>query len=170
MRLCTSSSLRAGLAAGTPPEALRKRCERSLQIYNTYTADNVGNLRGHNGRVRSVFWSPDDSRLTTAGMDGAIYEWRLRDFKRERETVHKGCSYTSIAVSPDGRFTCAPADGLPCLDLPPPQQQPPQVAVPCCSVSYSGMQLPQSRPTLLLIATARTCVRAQDSARSALAS
>lgn len=79
----------------------------TIQVYSTYTAESIGNLRGHNGRVRSVVWSADDSHITTAGMDGAIYEWRLRDFKRERETVHKGCSYTSVAVSPDGRFTYA---------------------------------------------------------------
>lgn len=45
--------------------------------------------RGHNGRVRSVIWSPDDQRVVTAGADGAVYEWRLQDFKREKENVLK---------------------------------------------------------------------------------
>lgn len=48
----------------------------TIQIYSTYSAESIGNLRGHNGRVRSVVWSTDDSHITTAGMDGAIYEWR----------------------------------------------------------------------------------------------
>ncbi len=26
----------------------------TISIYNTYTCDNVGNLRGHNGKVRGV--------------------------------------------------------------------------------------------------------------------
>lgn len=34
--------------------------------------------RGHVGKVRCVLWAPDDSRLYTAGADGAVYEWRPR--------------------------------------------------------------------------------------------
>jgi WD40 repeat protein len=73
----------------------------TISIYNTYTCENVGNLRGHNGKVRSLFWSPDDSRIISAGMDGAVYEWRLKDFKREKENVLKGCNYSSVLATPD---------------------------------------------------------------------
>lgn len=34
-------------------------------------------------------WSTDDSKLISAGMDGAVYEWRLKDLKREKEHVLK---------------------------------------------------------------------------------
>eukprot|EP00967_Tisochrysis_lutea_P113127 scaffold179357_cov19-Tisochrysis_lutea.AAC.1 len=34
-------------------------------------------------------------------MDGAVYEWRLKDFKREKENVLKGCNYTSVLSTPD---------------------------------------------------------------------
>jgi WD40 repeat protein len=50
-----------------------------------------------------VHWSPDDTRLVTAGMDGAVYEWRLRDLKREKENVLKGCAYTCVLATPDSR-------------------------------------------------------------------
>lgn len=73
----------------------------TISIYNTYTCDNVGNLRGHNGKVKSIFWSPDDSKLVSAGVDGAVYEWRLKDFKREKEHVLKGCNYSSVVSTPD---------------------------------------------------------------------
>ncbi|KAL2630593.1 hypothetical protein R1flu_015279 [Riccia fluitans] len=46
--------------------------------------------------VRSIWWSPDDTSMITAGIDGAIYEWQLRDLKRSRENVLKGCIYTSV--------------------------------------------------------------------------
>ncbi|KAK9834356.1 hypothetical protein WJX84_006234, partial [Apatococcus fuscideae] len=75
----------------------------TVSIYNTWTCENIGNLRGHNGRVRSVIWSPDDQRLVTAGADGAVYEWRLQDFKREKENVLKGCNYGCVAATPDGK-------------------------------------------------------------------
>ncbi|KAG1658747.1 hypothetical protein FOA52_000860 [Chlamydomonas sp. UWO 241] len=75
----------------------------TISIYSTYTCENLGNLRGHNGKVRSLFWSPDDSRIISAGTDGAVYEWRLKDFKREKENVLKGCSYSSVISTPDGK-------------------------------------------------------------------
>lgn len=39
--------------------------------------------------MRSILWSQDDLRLASAGADGAVYEWALAGFKRERETVIK---------------------------------------------------------------------------------
>lgn len=37
--------------------------------------------------------------LLSSGSDGAIYEWSVRDLKRERENVLKGCNYHSITAS-----------------------------------------------------------------------
>ena len=74
-----------------------------IQIYNMYTCENVGNLRGHNGKVRSVCWSADDTKIVSAGLDGAVYEWKLKDFKREKENVLKGCNYTCVVSTPDNR-------------------------------------------------------------------
>ncbi len=34
-------------------------------------------------------WLPDDTKLVSAGVDGAVYEWRLKDFKRSKENVLK---------------------------------------------------------------------------------
>ena len=34
-------------------------------------------------------WLPDDSRLLSAGADGAVYEWRLADLRRTREHIVK---------------------------------------------------------------------------------
>lgn len=45
--------------------------------------------RGHNGKVRSLFWSMNDALLTTAGSDGAVYQWKLKNFKRAKENVLK---------------------------------------------------------------------------------
>eukprot|EP00240_Pyramimonas_obovata_P000064 CAMPEP_0118921440 /NCGR_PEP_ID=MMETSP1169-20130426/720_1 /TAXON_ID=36882 /ORGANISM="Pyramimonas obovata, Strain CCMP722" /LENGTH=1196 /DNA_ID=CAMNT_0006862159 /DNA_START=210 /DNA_END=3800 /DNA_ORIENTATION=+ len=73
----------------------------TIQVYNTYTCDNIGNLRGHNGKVKSVYWSPDDTKLVSAGMDGAVYEWTLKDFKRNKENVIKGCGYNCVLSTPD---------------------------------------------------------------------
>ena len=52
-------------------------------------------------------WSPDDSKLISAGMDGAVYEWRLKDLKRDKEHVLKGCAYASVLATPDCKLLYA---------------------------------------------------------------
>ena len=45
--------------------------------------------RGHNGKVRSLRWSDNDAHLVSCGTEGAVYEWKLKTFKRSRENVLK---------------------------------------------------------------------------------
>ncbi|XP_072543115.1 cilia- and flagella-associated protein 57 isoform X2 [Salminus brasiliensis] len=74
-----------------------------IHIYSTTMFDNVLNLKGHNGKVRSIAWSADDSRLVSCGMDGAVYEWNALNGKRESESVLKSCSYAGVTLSPDNK-------------------------------------------------------------------
>ncbi|KAK7099818.1 cilia- and flagella-associated protein 57-like [Littorina saxatilis] len=78
-----------------------------IQIYSTTTFECVINLKGHNGKVRSIVWSADDSKIVSCGMDGAVYEWDSFTGKRIGESVLKSCSYTGVAVTPDGKTTFA---------------------------------------------------------------
>jgi len=78
-----------------------------VQVYSTTTFDNVSNLKGHNGKVRSVVWSADDTRMVTCGADGAVYEWDVLTGRRLAENVLKACSYTGVALSPDAKTTFA---------------------------------------------------------------
>ncbi|XP_028262443.1 cilia- and flagella-associated protein 57 [Parambassis ranga] len=68
-------------------------------IYSAISFENILNLKGHNGKVRGIKWSLDDSRLVSCGMDGAVYEWNTQTGKRESECVLKDCSYTDVAFS-----------------------------------------------------------------------
>eukprot|EP00163_Fabomonas_tropica_P019041 TRINITY_DN334_c0_g1_i4.p1 TRINITY_DN334_c0_g1~~TRINITY_DN334_c0_g1_i4.p1 ORF type:complete len:1057 (+),score=414.00 TRINITY_DN334_c0_g1_i4:945-4115(+) len=79
----------------------------TINVFNTYTCDNIGNLRGHNGKVRSVYWSADDQKIISAGLQGAVYEWSMGDFKRKGENVIKGCVYNCCLCVPDGRAILA---------------------------------------------------------------
>jgi hypothetical protein len=40
-------------------------------------------------------------------MDGAVYEWTLKDFKRDKENVLKGCSYNCVVATNDHHQTFA---------------------------------------------------------------
>ncbi|XP_046708698.1 cilia- and flagella-associated protein 57 isoform X1 [Silurus meridionalis] len=72
-----------------------------IHLYSTMTFDNILNLKGHTGKVRSVVWRSDDSSLVSCGMDGAVYEWNALNGQRESESVLKSCSYTGVALPPD---------------------------------------------------------------------
>lgn len=65
----------------------------TIQIFSTWSFENIGNLKGHNGRIRSLHWSEEDAFLVSAGTDGAIYTWNILNMKRENEHILKGCSY-----------------------------------------------------------------------------
>ncbi|KAM6962429.1 cilia- and flagella-associated protein 57-like [Aplochiton taeniatus] len=74
-----------------------------IHIYSATTFENILNLKGHNGKVRSIVWSADDSRLVSCGMEGAVYEWNTLTSKRETESVLKTCSYSGVTISPDAK-------------------------------------------------------------------
>ncbi|XP_022054738.2 cilia- and flagella-associated protein 57 [Acanthochromis polyacanthus] len=72
-----------------------------IHIYSVTSFENILNLKGHNGKVRGIEWSLDDSRLVSCGMGGAVYEWNTQTGKRVSESVLKSCSYTGVAFSSD---------------------------------------------------------------------
>ncbi|XP_014667325.1 PREDICTED: cilia- and flagella-associated protein 57-like isoform X2 [Priapulus caudatus] len=78
-----------------------------IQVYSTVTFENVANLKGHNGKVKVVIWTLDDSRIISCGWDGAVYSWDVSTGKRLGECVIKSCSYNSVCVAPDGFTTFA---------------------------------------------------------------
>ncbi|XP_042564894.1 cilia- and flagella-associated protein 57 [Clupea harengus] len=74
-----------------------------IHIYSSTSFENILNLKGHNGKVRSIAWSGDDSRLVSCGMEGAVYEWNTLTGTREAESVLKTCSYSGLSLSPDSK-------------------------------------------------------------------
>ncbi|XP_075386789.1 cilia- and flagella-associated protein 57 [Tenrec ecaudatus] len=78
-----------------------------IHIYTTTSLENISNLKGHTGKIRSVVWNADDSRLISGGTDGAVYEWNLTTGKRETECVLKSCSYNCVNISPDAKIIFA---------------------------------------------------------------
>jgi WD40 repeat protein len=64
-------------------------------------------LKGHNGKIRSLYWTPDDTSLASAGSDGALYTWNMINMKREHEHILKSCSYFKASCSPNGKVMFA---------------------------------------------------------------
>ncbi|KAM7099461.1 cilia- and flagella-associated protein 57 [Molossus nigricans] len=78
-----------------------------IHIFTTTSLENISNLKGHTGKIRSVVWNADDSKLISCGTDGAVYEWNLSTGKRETECVLKSCSYNCVTISPDSKIIFA---------------------------------------------------------------
>ena len=71
----------------------------TIFIHSTWSYELVATLKGHIGKIRSIHWSDDDTRLISSGMDGAVYEWNVFEGRRESENVLKSCSYYSAILA-----------------------------------------------------------------------
>ena len=90
----------------------------SINVFDFYTGEKVADLRGHNGKVRSIFWLQSGTQLLSCGHDGAVYMWELDGCKRQGEFVHKGTMYTSTVCSGDCAFVVGSDRMLKELELP----------------------------------------------------
>lgn len=61
-----------------------------VQVFQTYTFECILTLRGHAGRVLSVNWTQDDRVLVSAGADGVLYRWCIKEGRKDGEYVCKG--------------------------------------------------------------------------------
>lgn len=82
-------------------------------VYSTWTFEQVLTLKGHQGKTKSIYWSSDDTRIISCGMDGKIYDWNARTGKKEWEHDSIGVSFSSVCYSPDSKYVYALAsDGV----------------------------------------------------------
>ena len=72
-----------------------------VQIINTYTCEVIVNLRGHNGKVRSVVWGKGDRKIMTVGMDGAVFIWSVRQGVKESEHVQPRTAFHAGVATPE---------------------------------------------------------------------
>ena len=78
-----------------------------ITVFDTYTAACVQTLRGHSARITQIAWAFNDATLLSCGVDGALYEWDMRDGKRSRECLLKGSRFFAVAAHKDGSVALA---------------------------------------------------------------
>ena len=84
--------------------------DRYLRLWNLRTGESR-ELRGHEGEVRYVLFSPDGNTLASAGWDETVRLWDLRTREVRVYRGHVG-RVQRIAFSPDGkRLASAGQDG-----------------------------------------------------------
>ena len=70
-------------------------------------------LKGHTGKVKTIYWSNDDQRIISGGMDGKICSWSKRVGKKEWEHESPNVIYSSITIAPTTKSIFAVgSDGL----------------------------------------------------------
>src|SRR5712692_6499134 len=67
-------------------------------------------LRGHEGLVNAVAFSPDGKTLASAGSDGTVRIWDLAD-EKEPSVLKNSERVFAVAFSPDGKTLVSGADG-----------------------------------------------------------
>jgi len=77
-----------------------------INIYNTYTLQLISALRGHNGKIKALQWSDDDTRVISVGMDGAVYEYVIKTEKRTIHHTNKSVAYTSVITDGKNIYVC----------------------------------------------------------------
>ncbi|KAJ1558669.1 Cilia- and flagella-associated protein 57 [Nowakowskiella sp. JEL0078] len=83
----------------------------TINVHSTWSFESICTLKGHQGKVRSINWSQDDSRLVTCGMDGALIDWNIRTSKREGDLTlkSKGHVFASATYTSDSKYLYAVA-------------------------------------------------------------
>jgi hypothetical protein len=78
-----------------------------VQIYDTWSFENLASLRGHEGRIRSLVWSANDVTLVSSAADGSVYEWSIRSMRRISDHILKSCNYNCAVPLGDGKTIVA---------------------------------------------------------------
>ncbi|KAJ3138825.1 Cilia- and flagella-associated protein 57 [Physocladia obscura] len=81
----------------------------TIGIHRTWSFETVGYLKGHQGKVKSICWSPDDSRLTSCGLDGLVFDWNIAGMKKEGEFFSFNALFTSACFASDSKSIYAAA-------------------------------------------------------------
>jgi WD40 repeat protein len=107
------------LDTGTPDLPVpASRADGTVMVWDVATGKRQLTLRGHAGVVYDAAFSPDGTRLATAGFDGTVRLWDSHTGAQLVTVTEFGSPVRGVAFSPDGRLLASLAeDGTVRLDV-----------------------------------------------------
>ncbi len=75
----------------------------TVQIWEATTGKTLITYRGHTNGVYAVAWSPDGSRIASAGYDGTLHIWEITA-GNTITTYHGSAFLFGLSWSPDGKY------------------------------------------------------------------
>jgi hypothetical protein len=75
----------------------------AVTIWDAETGNIMHTLKGHDGDVQSVIFSPDGQTLVTGGLDGTVRLWNAATGNLQRTLTGHQSDVESLAFSPDGK-------------------------------------------------------------------
>lgn len=82
----------------------------TVEVWNIETHAKVVEFAGHNQTVYAVAFSPDSSKIVSAGGDGLVKIWDVSTGKLLRTLKGHSSWALSVSFSPDGRFVASGSD------------------------------------------------------------
>lgn len=90
--------------------------DKIINVYNFWTTERPTNYQfnAHLNKVKCIHWDEDDLGFVSSGMDGAIYNWMLKDnSQRLDEFLAKNVQFNSVVKVPGTKtIYSAGSDGL----------------------------------------------------------
>lgn len=81
-----------------------------IVLWDAETGKELRQLRGHNGKVASLAYSPDGRRLVSGAEDGTVKLWDVATGDEVFTCPWEAIGITSVAYSPDGKLLASAGD------------------------------------------------------------
>jgi WD40 repeat protein len=97
---------------GSPGQGDKVPWSGTAVVWDTKTFEQKYTLKGHDGLVRSVAFSPDGDSILTGSYDSTLILWDAADGRKLRTFRGHATSVISVAFSPDGGRAVSGSGGL----------------------------------------------------------
>ncbi|MBW4573781.1 MAG: WD40 repeat domain-containing protein [Aphanothece sp. CMT-3BRIN-NPC111] len=77
--------------------------DKTIEVWNLKTGENIRTLNGHTEKVTSLAISPDGKTLASSSDDNTIKLWNLQNGKLENTLTGHSAAVTSIVITPTGQ-------------------------------------------------------------------